>query len=171
MVPRRRRLLFPGSILASCALYFIKSPAMRRLIAPAAAFALLALAGGAEAQSMAARPSWTTAGYGGAGTSVTTAYDPQTRDANNNRVVINGEIQTAGLPSVQNEFSALSGGAGSASAGAGSPTNTATAVGNLLNVQVAGSWNTVIVSANQTNTGTVTAQAGASAAKAAGNGN
>lgn len=139
---------------------------MLRRLAPAAAFALLALAGAARAQSMAARPSWTTAGYGGAGASVTTAFDPQTRDANNNRVVINGEIQSPGLPSVQSEFSALAGGAGSASAGAGSPTNTATAVGNLLNVQVTGSWNTVIVSATQTNTGTVTAQAGAVAAKA-----
>lgn len=120
---------------------------------------------------MAARPTWTTAGYGGAGASVTTAFDPQTRDANNNRVVINGEIQNSGLPSLQSEFSTLAGGAGSASAGAGAPTNTATAVGNLLNVQVTGSWNTVIVSAVQTNTGTVTAQAGAAAAKAAGNGN
>lgn len=144
---------------------------MRRRFAVTAAFALIALAGAAQAQSMAARPTWTTAGYGGAGASVTTAFDPQTRDANNNRVVINGEIQNSGLPSVQSEFSALAGGAGSASAGAGSPANTATAVGNLLNVQVSGSWNTVIVSATQTNTGTVTAQAGAAAAKAAGNGN
>lgn len=144
---------------------------LRRLVLVAAVLAAPALS--AAAQTLAARPSWTTAGYGGAGTAVASAYDPQTRDANNNRVVINGEIQTAGMTSVAGEFSALSGGAGSASSGAGSSTNTATAVGNLLNVQVTGSWNTVIVSATQTNNAAVTAQAGSSlaTAKSAGNGN
>jgi holdfast attachment protein HfaA len=121
-----------------------------------AAVAAVAFASPATAQVTGA-PAWTSQGYNGAAASVATAFDPNTRDANNNRVVMNGEIQTGGPATVQDQFAALSGGAATNATGAGA---SATAIGNLLNIQVNGSWNTVIVNANQTNSGAVTAQAG-----------
>lgn len=122
----------------------------------------------------AAAPVWISGGYNGAAAATAAPFNPSTRDANNNRVVINGEIQTAGATSVQDQFAALSGGAMTAATGAG-PNSAATAIGNQLTVQVTGSWNTVVVSATQTNTATVTATAaGGSGAstqqKASGNG-
>jgi len=111
----------------------------------------------ATAQVSATAPAWVSGGYNGAASAVTTQFNPNTRDASNNRVVINGEIQTPGMTSVQDQFAALNGGASTATTGAGS-NSTATAIGNLINVQVNGSWNTVVLSANQTNNGTVSAQ-------------
>ena len=136
------------------------------------AAALLASAAPALAQTATA-PVWTSDGFNGASAAVAAPFNPSTRDANNNRVVINGEIQTAGATSVQEQFASLSGGAMSAATGAG-PNSAATAIGNQLTVQVSGSWNTVVVSATQTNSVGVTATAGASTAtaqqKASGNG-
>jgi len=129
------------------------SLAMPLLFAPACAVA----------QPSASAPTWANQGYNGAASSVAVAFDPSTRDANNNRVVVNGEIQTPGASSVQDQFAVLAGGAMTNATGAG-PNSAATAVGNQLNVQVSGSWNTVIVSASQTNNATVTAQAGAASA-------
>ena len=126
------------------------------------------------AQPSTVAPTWASQGYNGAATTTAAAFDPSTRDASNNRVVINGEIQTPGAASVQGQFAALAGGALNTATGAG-PNSTATAVGNSLTVQVTGSWNTVVVSATQTNNATVTAQAGAGSAvtaqqKVSGNG-
>jgi holdfast attachment protein HfaA len=112
-------------------------------------------------------PAWMTGGYRGAATATSQTFDPVTRDANGNRVVVNGEIQSPGGTSVAMDFSSLSGGAGNTATGAGY--STATAIGNLLNVQVNGSWNTVVVNSTQTNSGNVSAQAGAST-KAGSNG-
>ena len=133
---------------------------MRRLMTIAALSAAAAFP--AAAQIAAAAPSWATQGYGGAGTAVASPIDPSTRDANNNRVVVNGEIQTAGGTSVQSQFAGLNGGASNTASGASATTgNSASAVANLVNVQVNGSWNTVVVNAKQSNTGAITATAGA----------
>ncbi|MDG1416912.1 MAG: holdfast anchoring protein HfaA [Maricaulis sp.] len=70
------------------------------------------------------------------------------RGASGNRVIVNGLIQTG--VGVSAQLGAIGGG------GVGS---TSTAIGNQLNVNVSGRWNTVIVNSTQTNNGTVTATA------------
>ncbi len=87
-------------------------------------------------------------GYDGAASVMTDNFNPSTRDANNNRVITNGVIQTGSGGS-----SFLSGG-GASTAQSGA---SALAVGNMINVQVTGSWNTVVLNAQQTNTGNVSA--------------
>ena len=96
-------------------------------------------------------------GYGGARTAANTAATGYTRDANGNRLIVNGIIQSGA-----SSYSSSSAGVSSGYAGAGSSNNGtaiggATAIGNSLNVVVQGSWNTVIVNSNQTNNGDVTA--------------
>ena len=132
---------------------------MLRLHPSALIFALAAAAGAgpAAAQVSALAPAWTAGGYNGAASAVTAQVAVGVRDANSNLLVINGEMQTPGANTVSDQFAALTGGASTASTGAGSNAN-ATAIGNLINVQVSGSWNTVVISATQTNTGTVSAQ-------------
>ncbi len=128
-----------------------------------ATFALiagLAASTSALAQATSAPPAWMTGGYRGAATATSQTFDPVTRDANGNRVVISGEIQTPGGTSVAMDFASLSGGAGNTATGAGY--NTATAIGNLVSVQITGSWNTVVVNSTQTNSGSISAQAGLS---------
>lgn len=70
-----------------------------------------------------------------------------TRDANGNRVIVNGVYAGSSYTSQDG----LTYGVGRNSAGAGSATGTA--IGNSLNVVVAGSYNTVIVTADQNNSG------------------
>ncbi len=72
------------------------------------------------------------------------------RDANGNRIIVDGLMQTGVGGSTQrnaNGGSVFGGGVGSS----------ATAIGNQLNVNVVGSWNTVVVNSNQTNNGDVIA--------------
>ena len=70
------------------------------------------------------------------------------RGASGNRVIINGLIQTG--VGVSAQLGAIGG------SGVGS---TSTAIGNQLNVNVSGRWNTVIINSTQTNNGNVTASA------------
>lgn len=94
-------------------------------------------------------------GYGGARSATSSAQTGSTRDANGNRLIVNGLIQ-AGASS----YSSTSGGVSSGYSGAGgsgAAIGGSTAIGNSLNVVVQGSWNTVIVNSTQTNTGDVTA--------------
>ena len=97
-------------------------------------------------------------GYGSARSATNTAATGSTRDANGNRLIVNGIIQSGA-----SSYSSQSGGVASAYAGAGSSGGTgtaiggSTAVGNQLNVVVQGSWNTVIVNSKQTNNGDVSA--------------
>ncbi|KJV41049.1 holdfast attachment protein HfaA [Brevundimonas sp. UYEF29] len=97
-------------------------------------------------------------GYGGARTAANTAATGYTRDANGNRLIVNGIIQSGA-----SSYSSQSGGAASAYAGAGASSNGgttiggSTAIGNQLNVVVQGSRNTVIVNSTQTNTGAINA--------------
>lgn len=97
-------------------------------------------------------------GYGGARPAANTAATGYTRDANGNRLIVNGIIQSGA-----SSYSSQSGGAASAYAGAGASSNGgttiggSTAIGNQLNVVVQGSRNTVIVNSTQTNTGAINA--------------
>jgi holdfast attachment protein HfaA len=119
------------------------------------ACASLALAGAAAAQSASTNSSSYNAGYGRTSDQENRPVQADTRDANGNRVIIDGVIQTGA-----NQSSiTFGGGASSTSSGAGA--GGATAIGNNLTVITQGNWNTVIVNSTQTNTGTVTAQTGA----------
>ena len=94
-------------------------------------------------------------GYGGARQSVTTAQTGSTRDANGNRLIVNGIIQAGA-----SAYSAQSGGVSQTYSGSGRGTaiGGSTAIGNNLNVVIQGSHNTVIVNSRQTNTGNVSAR-------------
>ena len=70
-----------------------------------------------------------------------------TRDANGNRVIVNGVYAGSSFTNQDG----LTYGVGRNSSGAGSATGTA--IGNNLNVVVAGNYNTVIVTADQDNSG------------------
>lgn len=119
------------------------------------AIGLLA-AGAAGAQTMTTSASSYETGYGLVRNEMQSAIDPSTRDANGNRVLLDGEIMTGSDNSVYAYSKTL--GAGDTYAGAGA-VGGATAVGNNLQVVVNGSYNTVIVHSTQTNNGSVTATA------------
>lgn len=115
------------------------------------AAALLALAASGAAQAQSNNGSSLNAGYGRASTaSGNYGVSAGTRDANGNRVIIDGIIQ-GGLD--QSSISRTSAGAMGTGAGFGG----ATAIGNNLTVITQGSWNTVIVNSTQINNGDVTA--------------
>ena len=94
------------------------------------------------------------AGYGGARYTTARPQSGSTRDANGNRLIVNGIIQSGA-----SACSSASAGAASSWSGAGEGGGIAgsTAIGNSLNVVVQGNHNTVIVNSTQTNTGDVTA--------------
>lgn len=88
------------------------------------------------------------------------AFEPSTRDANGNRVVLDGRIMSGD----QSSLSMSSAGAGASSwaqstggAGFGGGALSGQAIGNQVNVITQGNYNTVIVTANQTNNGDQTA--------------
>jgi holdfast attachment protein HfaA len=82
-------------------------------------------------------------GYGMDGDSFDNPINPSTRDANGNRVIINGQLENG----------TLSGGLMDNGFGAGS----SQAIGNQLNVVTQGNWNTVIIDSTQINNGNVDA--------------
>jgi len=86
-------------------------------------------------------------GFGMDGDSFSQPINPSSRDANNNRVIINGEMQLQGT---------LTGGLMDNFATG----NAAQAVGNQLNVVTQGSYNTVIVDSTQINNGDISANSG-----------
>jgi len=95
-----------------------------------------------------------TAGYGGSRYTTAAPQTGSTRDANGNRLIVNGIIQTGA-----SAYSATSGGVGSQGyvSGNGQTIGGSTAIGNSLNVVVQGNHNTVIVNSSQVNNGNVTA--------------
>lgn len=127
---------------------------MGRTIQTVGLAGLLALAGASVAMAQSGTASSYSKGYSGMASPVNVS----TRDANGNRVITDGVIQTGNDSSIFGKLS-VSGaldqysGAGSTSSSTGS----ATAIGNNLQVSVSGNYNTVIVNANQTNNGSVTA--------------
>ncbi len=96
------------------------------------------------------------AGYGGARYSTARPQSGSTRDANGNRLIVDGIIQ-AGASS----YSSAAGGVSSSFSGVGGnggmSIGRSTAIGNSLNVVVQGNHNTVIVNSTQVNNGAVTA--------------
>jgi len=122
-------------------------PIVAALAAPAAA-----VAQSAGSSSMGTYQ----AGYGASRYTTARPQTGSTRDANGNRLIVNGVIQ-AGASS----YASASGGVSSSFSGAGNSGGTAiggsTAIGNNLNVVVQGNHNTVIVNSSQVNNGAINA--------------
>lgn len=121
------------------------------LLAGAAA---MAFAGDAAAQSASSGASSFKYGYGGTGPgALSQGVDVTTRDANGNKIIVDGVTQ---IGSDQSVFSHRSvGGAFDSYSGAGSLGGAA--IGNSLNVTVQGNYNTVVVNSTQINNGAVSA--------------
>ena len=94
-------------------------------------------------------------GYGRAAGSENHPVQFSTRDANGNRIIVDGLMLTG---EDQSSFSSASG-AADAYAGVGASAGGASAIGNNLTVVTQGNYNTVIINSSQTNTGAVTANA------------
>ena len=109
-----------------------------------AAIAVAVPSGTAMAQSMATNAASFNAGYGRTAGSENRPVDVSTRDANGNRVIVDGLILTG---EDQSTFSSTAGSGGSS------------AIGNNLVVVTQGNYNTVIINSKQTNSGAVTAGA------------
>ena len=97
------------------------------------------------------------AGYGASRYTTARAQTGSTRDANGNRLIVDGIIQSGA-----SSYSRATGGvsssySGSGGSGNGTTIGGSTAIGNQLNVVVQGSWNTVIVDSAQVNNGDVNA--------------
>lgn len=117
--------------------------------------AVLALPTAAAAQSTGSSGAATyQAGYGGARYTTARPQTGTTRDANGNRLIVNGLIQNGA-----SAYASASGGVSSSYSGAGGQTaiGGSSAIGNSLNVVVQGNHNTVIVNSTQTNNGAITA--------------
>lgn len=115
---------------------------------------LVALAAGAvQAQSLTTNSAEFNAGWGRYSSQENQIVDYVTRDANGNRVIIDGLIMSG---EDQSTFS-RSGAFGSAYSGVGSVGGGASAIGNNLTVITQGSNNTVIIDSTQINNGDVIA--------------
>lgn len=123
------------------------------MVSAALAFWLAATTPGA-AQTMSASASSFNAGYKAASGEFNAPVNVDTRDANGNRVIVDGVIQSGSSNGVFNKQSQT--GVGDTVSGAG-VVGANTAIGNNITVITQGSNNTVIVNATQTNTGAVTA--------------
>lgn len=150
MLSLRPRILAASSAFGALAGVFV-----------AASFiAILALPASAQ-QAAARNPAPTYGGdferpYGFAYGEETQAYDANTRDANGNRVIIDGRMMTG---ADQSSLSYSNSGASAwaqSSAGAGFGSFTGQAIGNQVNVITQGNYNTVVVTTTQTNTGNQT---------------
>ena len=119
------------------------------------AAAVCALAGPAAAQTMNTNSAEFNGGWGRYPGQENHASDVSTRDANGNRVIVDGII----LDGSSDTYTQQDGeGAGSVYAGAGGRRwSNATAIGNNLQVITQGNYNTVIVNSTQINNGDVTA--------------
>jgi len=132
----------------------------QKLILTVAVLALpVAAAGVASAQSTgSAGAAQFQAGYGASRYTTAQASRGTTRDANGNRLVVDGLIQQNGSAYSRSDSNASSsifnGGVGSSG---GTNIGGSTAIGNNLNVVVQGNRNTVVVNSNQTNTGDINA--------------
>ncbi|PLR28078.1 endonuclease [Caulobacter zeae] len=145
-------------------------PLVRALGAVAALAGVLILdAAPAMAQSMSSNSASYNAGYGRVAGQENHVVDYSTRDANGNRVIVDGVMLTGSDQSVYSSRSSSGSldsysGVGSLGGFSGS-----TAIGNNLTVITQGNNNTVIVNSNQVNNGNVSA--GASTNGGVSNGN
>jgi len=117
--------------------------------------ALSLLLGATAATAEALTASSLNAGYGRVMGQEARPIETSTRDANGNRVIVNGLLtEPTGLAG------GLGPGLGDASTSFGKLGQIdVSAVANQINIVAAGSWNTIIVDATQTNSGAVQANA------------
>ncbi|MGR4866072.1 holdfast anchoring protein HfaA [Caulobacter sp. LARHSG274] len=134
-----------------------KLPGDGRATALCSAILTLVVAGAAHAQSMETNSASFNAGYGRVAGSENHVVDYSTRDANGNRVIVDGVMLTGSDQSVYS--SGRSSGSLDSYAGVGGlgGYGSATAIGNNLTVVTQGNNNTVIVNSNQINNGNVSA--------------
>jgi len=123
----------------------------------AAAVISLGVGGVAAAQSMSTNSASMNAGYGRSSGQENRMVEYSTRDANGNRVIVDGVMLTGSDQSVYS--SSRSSGSLDAYSGVGGVGGYAgsTAIGNNLTVITQGNNNTVIVNSSQVNNGNVTA--------------
>lgn len=131
-------------------------PRVTTVLATCAAFLAPALPAVAQSNGSAGAGQFQS-GYGGARYTTARAQTGSTRDANGNRLIVDGIIQNGA-----SAYSSTSGGvaygySGAGASNGGTTIGGSTAIGNSLNVVVQGNWNTVIVNSRQTNNGDVTA--------------
>jgi holdfast attachment protein HfaA len=117
----------------------------------------------AHAQTMKENSGRFETGYGRTRGAEERAIEPSTRDANGNRVMLDGVIVTGSDNSVYSQSRTY--GVGDSYSGAGA-LGGATAIGNNLQVIVNGRNNTVIVDSTQINNGNITATNGSKTATA-----
>ena len=133
----------------------VRIKALPALAISAAALLMLPTAAAAQSAGSSGMGTYQT-GYGGARYSTARPQTGSTRDANGNRLIVDGIIQAGA-----SAYSSASGGVSSSFSGAGGNGGTmiggSTAIGNSLNVVVQGNHNTVIVNSTQVNNGAVTA--------------
>ena len=123
-----------------------------------AAVATLALPAAASAQSAGSSGLGAySAGYGGARYTTARPQTGSTRDANGNRLIVDGIIQAGASTYASASGGVSSSYSGAGGAGGGTAIGGSTAIGNSLNVVVQGNHNTVIVNSTQVNNGAVTA--------------
>ena len=118
----------------------------------------------AQSASQSAGAASMEAGYGNSGRVATETFNPVTRDANGNRLIINGAIvKSREHPNVSYSSTSSNILSGAAyferGAEALSNTTTSTAVGNLITVSVVGRNNVVVLNSVQNNTGNISASA------------
>ena len=122
-----------------------------------AAIVGLGVLGTAGAQSMSSNSAAFNSGYGRIAGQENRVVEYSTRDANGNRVIVDGVMLTGADQSVYS--SSHSSGSLDAYSGVGGQGgySGSTAIGNNLSVITQGNNNTVIVNSSQVNTGNVTA--------------
>jgi holdfast attachment protein HfaA len=126
--------------------FFLQTAALVALVSPV----LLALP--AQAGDYNQSSSYNS-GFGSSAGSENSLQDYSMRDSNGNLTIVNGVITGSSYSSQSGVGSSSSSSSSSSKSSGGS----ATAIGNSLNVQVQGSWNTVIVDSKQINNGNQTA--------------
>ena len=129
------------------------APAARPVIWVAAFASCAAIATAVQAQHMTTNSADFNAGYGRYAGSENQPVDVSTRDANGNRVIVDGVI----LRGEDQSSFARSWGSGDAYSGVGASSGGASAIGNNLVVVTQGNYNTVIVNSSQVNNGDVIA--------------
>ena len=112
--------------------------------------------GAADAQTMSSNSAAFNAGYGRIAGQENRVVDYSTRDANGNRIVVDGVMLTGADQSVYSSSNS-SGSLDAYSGVGGRGYSSSTAIGNNLTVITQGNNNTVIVNSTQTNTGAISA--------------
>lgn len=131
---------------------------MKRLTLAPVLIAIIAAVSAAPAMAQVRSAAQIEAGYGSSAAVMDKAFNPSTRDERGNRIILDGVIQSgAGNSAVMlNGEGAL---AGAEYFQSGATTMSASAIGNLVNIDVSGNWNTIVLNSNQVNNGDQTASA------------